>query len=93
MKQITISIPDSVEMSEQEIQALVLDEVYRPASETELVKLSGRPIPPEYVAEIRHLVALYFAERATRLMDFQERNGWDADTMQKWLQQHMSKGL
>lgn len=93
MKQITISLPDSVELSEQEIQALLLDEVYRPASETELVKLAGRLIPSEYVAEIHYLVALYLAERATRLIDFQDSNGWDADTMQKWLQQHMPKCL
>ena len=40
MKQITISLPDSVEMSEQEIQALILGKIYRPINETKLIKLS-----------------------------------------------------
>lgn len=93
MKQVTISLPDSVELSEQEIQALVLDKIYQPASDADIVKLSGRPVPPEYVAEIRYLVALYFAERATRLVDFQESKGWSGEEMQEWLQEHMRRGL
>lgn len=93
VKQVTITLPDSVKLSEQEIQALILNEVYRPVNESEVVELAGRPVPPEYVAEIRYLVALYFAERATRLVAFQESNSWSGTEMQEWLQQHMRKGL
>jgi hypothetical protein len=94
MRQVTISLPDSVQLTEQEIQALVLAKATvkppEPASSSDLAMLLGRPVSAEEVADIRHLIALYYAERATAQVDeLWDKNDWTADTMQEWLREHM----
>jgi chromosome segregation and condensation protein ScpB len=94
MRQITITLPDSVELSEQEIQALVLEKAAgkssAPASSAELATLLGRPVSPEELADLRHLIGLYYAERAADLVDSQWAvNGWTAETMHEWLREHL----
>lgn len=92
MKQVTITLPDSVELNEQEIQALVLAQtgVAKPFSLPELSALLGRPVSAEEVADLRHLIGLYYAERATDLFDAEwQRRGWSADTMHEWLREHL----
>lgn len=91
MKQVTITLPDSVELSEQEIQALVLAQttVAKPFGLPELSVLLGRPVSAEEVADLRQLIGLYYAERAADLFDAQwQQNGWTADTMHQWLQEN-----
>ena len=94
MKTITLTLPDSVQLNEAEIQALVLKNVAEstsPARSTgELSMLLGRTVSAEEVADIRHLIGLYYAERATRLVDAQwAEKGWSADTMHEWLHEHL----
>ncbi len=95
MRQITITLPDSVELSEQEIQELILEKAaarqpFAPANPTELTMLLGRPVSAEELADLRHLIGLYYAERAADLFDAEwTKNGWTAETMQEWLQEHM----
>ena len=95
MRQILLSLPDSVELTEQEIQALVLEKAaarqpFAPASPTELTMLLGRPVSAEELADLRHLIGLYYAERAADLFDAEwVKNGWTAETMQDWLREHM----
>lgn len=94
MKQVTITLPDSVELSEQEIQALILEKTagrpFAPASAGELATLLGRPVPAEELADLRHLIGLYYAERAADLVDAQwAENKWTAETMHNWLREHL----
>ena len=94
MKQVIIMLPDSLELSEQEIQALILEKAasksFAPASAGELTTLLGRPMPPEELADLRHLIGLYYAERAAGLFDAEwTKNGWTTETMQEWLREHM----
>ena len=95
MKQVLITLPDSIELSEQEIQALVLERVsasksFVPVISQALATLVGRPVPPEELADLRHLIGLYYAERAADLIDAQwAENNWTADTMHDWLREHL----
>ncbi len=95
MRKVTVLLPDSVELSEQEIRALILEKAaipqpFAPASGPELATLLGRPVPAEELADIRHLIGLYYAERAADLFDAQSTaNGWTAETMHEWLLEHM----
>jgi hypothetical protein len=95
MRQILLSLPDSVELTEQEIQALVLEKAtarqsFAPASPAELTTLLGRPVSAEELADLRHLIGLYYAERAADLVDAQwAENNWTAETMHDWLREHM----
>jgi hypothetical protein len=95
MRQILLSLPDSVELTEQEIQALVLEKVaahkaFAPASPAELTMLLGRPVSADEVADLRHLIGLYYAERAADLVDAQwKENGWTTETMYTWLREHL----
>ena len=94
MRQITIMLPDSVELSEQEIQELILAKAagksFAPASNPALATLLGRPVPPEELADLRHLIGLYYAERAAYLVDTQwAEHGWTAETMHEWLREHL----
>lgn len=95
MRQILLSLPDSVELTEQEIQALVLEKAaarqsFSPASPAELTMLLGRPVSAEEVTDLRHLIGLYYAERAANLFDAEwTKNGWTAETVQEWLREHL----
>lgn len=97
MKTVTILLPDSVELSQDEIQRLVLINIdiakYQAASlpgPADLQSLLQRPVPPEEAADIRHLIGLYYAERAADLVDEQwAENGWSAETMHDWVRQHL----
>jgi hypothetical protein len=95
MKTITIVLPDSVELSEAQVQALVLATLdqQRVASlpgPADLEALLLRPVPAEEAADIRHLIGLYYAERAADLVDGQwDENGWTAETMHDWVRQHL----
>lgn len=97
MKTVTIVLPDSVELSQDEIQQLVLINIdiarYKAASlpgPADLQSLLQRPVPPEEAADIRHLIGLYYAERAADLVDNQwAENGWTAETMHDWVREHM----
>lgn len=97
VRKVIVLLPDSIELSEQEIKALILEKAaasqsqsFAPAGVPELVTLLGRPVPPEEVADIRHLIGLYYAERAADLFDaLWVENNWTADTMHEWLREHM----
>ena len=93
MKTITLTLPDSVHFNEAEIRALVLKKAAENTSSdssNELSALLNRAVSAEEMADIRHLIGLYYAERATHLVDAQwAENGWTADTMYEWLQTHM----
>lgn len=96
MKSVTVQLPDSVDLSEAEIQQLVLasvaareDSSAQPASTDQNVLLVRLPSPAE-VDDIRHLIGQYYAERATQLVDeLWDEKSWTADTMHKWLREHM----
>jgi hypothetical protein len=96
MKTVMLTLPDSVPFTEAQIRALVMEKAAETTdsdSRNELSALLGRSVSAEEVADIRHLIGLYYAERATRLVDAQwEKNGWTADTMHEWLQKHMRTG-
>lgn len=95
MRKVTVLLPDSVELSDQEIQALILEKAaagkpFAPASATELATLLSRPVLGEELADIRQLIGLYYAERAANLFDTQWReSGWTAETMHEWLREHL----
>lgn len=88
-----MTLPDSVPFSEAEIRALVLDRAAEAAphdGRDELAVLLNRAASAEEIADIRHLIGLYCAERATRLVDAQwQDNAWTADTTRQWLQTPM----
>ena len=55
-----------------------------------LAAFLGRPVSPEEAADIRHLIGLYYAERAADLVDGQwDKNGWTAATMHEWVREHL----
>lgn len=100
MKKITLVLPDNLNISEEEVRQLLAAKLVQdgrlspeqakqwPASEA--TALIGRPTTEAEAAEIKHLVGLYYAEKATRLFDeLWDQNGWTAETMQEWVQEHM----
>jgi hypothetical protein len=97
MKTVTIVLPDSVDLSQDEIQRLVLINIDIAQSQAaplpgpaDLQSLLQRPVPPEEAADIRHLIGLYYAERAADLVDAQwEENGWTPETMHEWVREHL----
>lgn len=93
MKTFTVELPDSVELSAAQIQALVLNGLSQqplPAGPADLVALLGRAVPPEEAADIRHLIGLYYAERAADLVDAQwQAHGWTPATMHDWVREHL----
>lgn len=96
MKTVNVVLPDSVELSESQIQALVLaniGELGVPPSlpiPIDVEALLHRPVPPEEAADLRHLIGLYYAERAADLADDQwDENGWTAETMHDWVREHL----
>jgi hypothetical protein len=51
----------------------------------ELLKLFQYNLPENQLAEIKNMLAKYFAQTATAEMDkLWDKNRWDNDTMDKW---------
>lgn len=93
MKKVTVLLPDSVDLSEAQIQELVLAKIaerqYAPASRS-VTALSNTAMSEEEAADIRHLIGLYYAERAADLVDKQwEANHWTPETMYQWVREHL----
>lgn len=62
----------------------------RAAAELDIAALLGKPLAPAETKQLRHLVALYFAEVATRAVDEQTAaRPLATEAMQQWLQQHL----
>jgi len=58
----------------------------------ELLKLFQFELPEEQLAEIKNLLAKYFAETATAEMDrLWEKNNWSDETMNDWANEHLRK--
>ncbi|MDO7876968.1 hypothetical protein Q5H93_19635 [Hymenobacter sp. ASUV-10] len=96
MKSLVVELPDSFNLSAAEAQQLILASLTAKqaapgtADAQELAVLLGRPVSPEEVADIRHLIGLYYAERATQLVGEQwNEQGWTAETMHDWLREHL----
>ena len=96
MKTVTLALPDSVELSEAQIQALVLAIIGEQGNSAslpgpaDLEALLHRPVPAHEEADIRHLIGLYHAERAADLVDDQwDTNRWTAETMHEWVCEHL----
>ena len=92
MKTVTVELPDSVELSAVQIQALVLLGLARQplAGPVDLGALVGHPVPPEEAADLRHLIGLYYAERAADLVDAQwQEHSWTPATMHDWVREHL----
>lgn len=89
MKTVTLHLPDSIQLTEQQLQELLLQKLSETkpatAAATEAVQ-----VPTRDAAEIRHLIGLYYAEKATAAMDaLWEEKGWSAETMEQWLSERM----
>ena len=58
----------------------------------ELLKLFQYNLPDKQLAEIKNLLARYFAETATEEMDrLWEEKGWNDQTMNDWANEHLRK--
>ncbi|HEY4327785.1 MAG TPA: hypothetical protein VGN20_27635 [Mucilaginibacter sp.] len=58
----------------------------------ELLKLFQYNLPEEQLAEIRNILAKYFAKTATDEMDrLWGEKGWDNNTMNNWANEHLRK--
>jgi hypothetical protein len=58
----------------------------------ELLKLFQYNLPEKQLAEIRNLLAKYFAQSAAEEMDkLWDENGWDNNTMNDWANEHLRK--
>lgn len=58
----------------------------------ELLKLFQYNLPEKQLAEIRNILAKYFAKSATEEMDkLWDENNWSNDTMNKWANEHLRK--
>lgn len=56
----------------------------------ELIRLFDYPVPDNQIAEIKDLLAKYFAEVATREMDkLWDENEWNEETMKTWSKEHL----
>ena len=94
MKTITlhVQLPDSVELTEQELKALLLEKISENTSKvvSERKDSEALQVPAKDAADIRHLIGIYYAEKASRLVDeLWDANGWTAETMHKWVKEHM----
>lgn len=90
MKTIVLQLPDSVQLSEQELQEFLLQKLAEKASSTQQADTTAVQVRAEDADEIRHLIGLYYAEKAANLMDkLWEQNGWTAETMEQWLSERM----
>ena len=58
----------------------------------ELLKLFQYNLPEKQLAEIKNMLAKYFAKSATVEMDkLWEENNWDNNTMNDWVNEHLRK--
>lgn len=58
----------------------------------ELLKLFQYNLPEKQLAEIKNMLAKYFAKSATEEMDkLWDEKGWDNDTMNDWANEHLRK--
>ncbi|MDO9213367.1 MAG: hypothetical protein Q8Q54_07830 [Methylococcales bacterium] len=56
----------------------------------ELLKLFSYPINNQQLADIKNMLADYFANQATQEMDkLWEANEWSDDTMDEWANEHL----
>jgi len=58
----------------------------------ELLKLFQYDLPDKQLAEIKNMLAKYFATSATIEMDkLWDENGWDNETIKDWTKEHLRK--
>jgi hypothetical protein len=58
----------------------------------ELLKLFQYNLPEKQLAEIKNMLAKYFAKSATEEMDkLWKEKGWDNKTMNDWTNEHLRK--
>jgi hypothetical protein len=58
----------------------------------ELLKLFQYNLPENQLAEIKNILAKYFAQSATEEMDkLWDENGWNDNTMNNWSNEHLRK--
>jgi hypothetical protein len=58
----------------------------------ELLKLFQYNLPEKQLAEIKNILAKYFAKSATSEMDkLWDEKGWDNKTMNDWANEHLRK--
>jgi hypothetical protein len=58
----------------------------------ELLKLFQYNLPEKQLAEIKNILAKYFAKSATCEMDkLWDEKGWDNNTMDDWANEHLRK--
>ena len=58
----------------------------------ELLKLFQYNLPESQLAEIKNMLANYFANTATAEMDkLWEENKWNNDTMKEWANEHLRR--
>jgi hypothetical protein len=58
----------------------------------ELLKLFQYNLPEKQLAEIKNMLAKYFAKTATAEMDkLWEENDWNNDVMKAWANEHLRK--
>jgi hypothetical protein len=58
----------------------------------ELLKLFQYNLPEKQLAEIKNILAKYFAKSATSEMDkLWNEQGWDNETMKNWAIEHLRK--
>ena len=58
----------------------------------ELLKLFQYDLPDKQLAEIKNMLAEYFATSATIEMDkLWDENGWDNETIKDWTKEHLRK--
>jgi hypothetical protein len=58
----------------------------------ELLKLFQYNLPESQLAEIKNMLAKYFAQTATAEMDkLWEENNWNNDKMNEWANEHLRK--
>ncbi|PWK78269.1 hypothetical protein LX99_02109 [Mucilaginibacter oryzae] len=58
----------------------------------ELLKLFPYNLPEKQLAEIKDILAQYFAKSATEEMDrLWDEYNWDAETMESWSKEHLRK--
>jgi hypothetical protein len=56
----------------------------------ELLKLFQYNLPEKQLAEIKNILAKYFAKSATSEMDkLWNEQGWDNNTMKNWAKEHL----
>lgn len=96
MKTVTVILPDSVELSEAQIQDLVLAKIAEQRIAATLPPAGSAAAPFNRAmsikeeADIRQLIGLYYAEQAADLVDEQwDENGWTPENMHQWVREHL----